>query len=99
MKYEITNANAGISFTAELDFEPNEKGTHVAALGSTFWKEDGWDWQPVAEPGKFYKAVTDSGFNVVFARREGDDDVAALFSDGSYNGNLPMDNLTEIEPL
>ena len=70
----------------------------MAALGSTFWREDGWDWRPTLEPGKFYKAVTDTGFDVVVALNEYGV-VTVLFSDGSYDANLPLKSLTEVEPL
>lgn len=98
MKYEITNAKADIKFTVESDLVYDYEDS-VAVLGSRLWKMDGWDWRPFAEPGKFYTATTRTGFDVVVALREGDDVVAALFSDGSYNENLPLDTLTEMEPL
>lgn len=97
MSYQITHAKSGISFTvAELDYEC--KDTYVAVQGSTFYRVDGWDWRPALEKDKFYKAVTATGFDVVVARNKYGI-AAALFPDGSYDENLPLESLTEIEPL
>ena len=99
MRYEITNAKAGISFTAEIDFEFEHNGGEIASvLGADLSKACGWDWRPVVERGKFYTATTSAGFDVVVARRKYGS-VTALFSDGSIDESLSMDSLTEIEPL
>lgn len=96
MKYEITNAKADIRFATEIA-TVHDDGESIAVLGADLSKACGWKWRPALEQEKFYKAVTATGFDVVFTLREGR--AATLFADGSYDENLSLDSLTEIEPL